>query len=98
MGRAIDMSGDEALILAKKYTEETVKGAGAIKGKSAYEIAVDEGYSGTETQWLESLKGDDGEPGPQGPQGEKGDKGDPGAGGVTITYDPITKCATFMPY
>lgn len=98
MGRAIDMSGDEALILAKKYTEETVEGAGAIKGKSAYEIAVDEGYSGTETQWLESLKGDNGEPGPQGPQGEKGDKGDPGAGGVTITYDPNTKCATFMPY
>lgn len=26
-------------------------------GKSAYELAVDAGYSGTEEEWLESLKG-----------------------------------------
>lgn len=30
------------------------------KGKSAYEIAVDEGYSGTQEEWLESLKGSGG--------------------------------------
>ena len=35
------------------------------RGASAYEIAVANGYVGTEEQWLESLKG------------EKGDKGDP---------------------
>ena len=29
-------------------------------GKSAYEIAVEHGYQGTEEQWLESLKGADG--------------------------------------
>lgn len=29
-------------------------------GKSAYEIAVDNGFIGTETEWLESLKGKDG--------------------------------------
>ena len=34
-------------------------GAGAA-GKSAYEIAVDNGFVGTETEWLESLKGADG--------------------------------------
>ena len=28
-----------------------------LKGKSAYEIAQDNGFSGTETEWLESLKG-----------------------------------------
>lgn len=28
-----------------------------INGKSAYEVAVKNGYSGTEAQWLESLKG-----------------------------------------
>ena len=30
-------------------------------GASAYEVAVDEGYAGTEEQWLASLKGDSGE-------------------------------------
>lgn len=35
-------------------------GAGA-DGKSAYEIAVEKGFEGTEEEWLESLKGTDGE-------------------------------------
>ena len=35
-------------------------------GKSAYEIAVDNGFIGTEAEWLESLKGDKGEPGADG--------------------------------
>ena len=34
-------------------------GSGAA-GKSAYEIAVDNGFVGTETEWLESLKGAEG--------------------------------------
>lgn len=32
-------------------------------GESAYDIAVRNGYQGTESQWLESLKGDDGNDG-----------------------------------
>jgi hypothetical protein len=36
----------------------------AIQGKSAYEIALLNGFEGTEEEWLASLKGD------------KGDKGD----------------------
>lgn len=32
----------------------------AIHGKSAYEIAVKNGFDGTETEWLESLRGKDG--------------------------------------
>ena len=35
-------------------------------GLSAYEVAKKNGYTGTATEWLASLKG---EPGPQGPQG-----------------------------
>jgi len=31
------------------------------QGKSAYQVAVDEGYEGTEEQWLASLKGETGE-------------------------------------
>ena len=41
-----------------KKIEEAGKGA---DGKSAYEIAVEHGYVGTEEEWLESLKGKDGE-------------------------------------
>ena len=51
------------LALAKKYTEKTISGIGAIKGedgKSAYQIAVENGFIGTEAEWLESLKGDTG--------------------------------------
>ena len=51
---------------------------GKSAGASAYDIAVRNGFVGTETEWLESLKGASGA---QGPQGEKGDKGDTGAGG-----------------
>lgn len=38
-------------------------------GKSAYEIAVANGYTGNEAQWLESLKGRDGERGRDGRNG-----------------------------
>lgn len=31
-----------------------------VNGKSAYQIAVDNGFTGTEAEWLESLKGDTG--------------------------------------
>ena len=44
-------------------------------GKSAYEIAVEQGFVGTEEEWLESLKGQDGAQGPQGPQGPQGEPG-----------------------
>lgn len=50
------------LALAKKYTEAAVAGAGGIQGKdgkSAYQIAVENGFMGTEAEWLESLKGND---------------------------------------
>ena len=35
-------------------------------GKSAYEIAVEHGFEGTEAEWLESLKGKDGADGAPG--------------------------------
>lgn len=58
---------------------EAIGGGGSGKdGKSAYEIAVDNGFEGTEEQWLESLKG---EQGPQGPKGDPGADGQDGAQG-----------------
>lgn len=32
-------------------------------GKSAYELALEEGFKGTKEEWLASLKGEDGDPG-----------------------------------
>lgn len=59
-------------------------GKDGADGKSAYEIAVDNGYTGTEQAWLAFLKGDKGdtgEPGAAGEKGEPGEKGDTGAAG-----------------
>lgn len=90
------------LALAKKYTKESLEGAGALKGekgdpftyndftpeqllalkgkngidgKSAYQIAVDKGFAGTEAEWITSLKGETGPIGPQGIQGKVGPQG-----------------------
>ena len=41
----------------------------AQNGKSAYQIAVDNGFEGTEKEWLESLKGSDGSDGADGADG-----------------------------
>lgn len=48
-------------------------------GKSAFEIAVEHGFVGTETEWLESLKGIDGK---DGCDGRNGADGLPGRDGI----------------
>ena len=64
-----------------------VPGPKGDDGKSAYEIAVEKGFIGTEEEWLSSLVGPQGEQGPQGPvgpqgeQGPQGPQGDPGPKG-----------------
>lgn len=62
-------------------------------GKSAYDIAVEHGFVGTEEEWLESLRGpqgEKGEQGEQGPQGEKGEQGEQGEAGTPGTTPTIT--------
>jgi hypothetical protein len=54
----------------------------ALDGKSAYELAVDNGFEGTEQEWLASLKGPQGIQGEQGPKGETGETGLQGSQGV----------------
>ena len=51
-------------------------------GKSAYEIAADEGFAGTEEEWLASLKGEPGEPGKDGADGKDGKDGKDGEDGA----------------
>ena len=57
-------------------TEETSPSASVgedlPRGKSAYEVAVENGFSGTETEWLASLKGATGAPGANGKDGTDG--------------------------
>jgi hypothetical protein len=45
--------------------------AGSLNGKSAYELAVKNGYKGTEAEWLNSLIGASGKDGIDGEKGEK---------------------------
>lgn len=52
-------------------------------GKSAYQIALDNGFEGTEPAWLASLKGPKGEKGDPGVNGEQGPAGVKGADGKT---------------
>ena len=54
-------------------------------GLSAYAIAVENGFKGTEEEWLESLRGQQGTEGPAGPQGEQGPQGAP------LTYADLTE-------
>lgn len=45
------------LVLLKRYVSDTIANTEFTSGKSAYEIALDNGFSGSEQDWLESLKG-----------------------------------------
>jgi len=64
-------------------------GASGQNGLSAYEIASNAGYSGTESEWIGSLKGakgdkgDTGIPGTDGSDGAVGPQGEPGIQGIT---------------
>lgn len=67
-----------ALAASKKYTNQTLEGAGGLQGtpgkdgKSAYEIAKSNGFEGTEAEWVASLKGEKGDVGETGPKGDPG--------------------------
>jgi hypothetical protein len=58
---------------------------GGASGASAYEIAVSNGYSGTEAQWLASLVGATGAQGATGSTGAQGATGATGAAGTNGT-------------
>ena len=67
------------------YSKEPyfIGGGGAGEpGKSAYEIAVENGFEGDEQAWLESLKGEKGDKGDAGLQGPQGEQGPPGVDGA----------------
>ncbi|MFY0521160.1 hypothetical protein ACOMCU_25530 [Lysinibacillus sp. UGB7] len=72
--------GDAYMIHGDLYVwqdnSNTWKNVGPIQGpqgKSAYDLAVENGFEGTMEEWVESLKGIQGPQGPEGPQGPPAD-------------------------
>lgn len=65
-------AGEIANLVRQSSGGSGEKGDPGKNGKSAYEIAVDNGFEGTEQEWLNSLKG---------AKGDKGDKGNAGKDG-----------------
>lgn len=61
--------------------KDGIDGRDGADGKSAYLLAVEHGYSGSESEWLTSLKGEKGDAGQPGERGEKGDPGEQGIPG-----------------
>ena len=57
------------------------RGARGVKGRSAYDIAVKHGFTGTRRQWLAALAGPAGRPGADGEDGRDGVPGAPGRDG-----------------
>jgi autotransporter adhesin len=67
---------------------QRISNAGGIQGErglSAYEVAVSNGFAGTEGDWLQSLNGAQGPAGPTGPEGPAG------GGPRSVTYDSDTR-------
>ena len=61
--------------------EQGERGKNGIDGKSAYQLAVDHGFTGDEAAWLQSLKG------ANGASGAKGEQGIPGKSAYQIAVD-----------
>ena len=65
------ISADEVSV-SEESGGNVAAGEDLPRGKSAYEIAKENGFNGTETEWLASLKGEPGAAGAPGKDGENG--------------------------
>jgi hypothetical protein len=90
MTLAGELTGDELIeVVQGGESRKAVLSDVMAGGKSTYDIAVDNGYVGTEAEWLVTQKGDKGDdgdpgaPGAAGAAGERGAQGDPGTPGST---------------
>lgn len=80
----LKIDNETALPLLEKMGKDIIMPIVNGAGKSAYAIAVAHGYTGTESEWLESLrgpKGVQGDVGPEGPRGPRGEQGPQGEAG-----------------
>lgn len=82
--KGVDYFTDAEITEIKDEIAQKVQvGAKGEDGKSAYQIALDEGFEGTEAEWLASLKGKDGKDGINGTDGKPGKDGTNGVDGKT---------------
>ena len=81
----VEISADNTITVGLPSTGNGVAGPRGEKGYSAYEVAVKNGYTGTEAEWLETLKGEKGE---KGEPGANGSDGKPGKDGVVVEEGP----------
>lgn len=88
----ITSAQDGDALVYQSSTGTWINSAAGAAGASAYEIAVENGFVGTEAEWLLSLEGptgpkgdtgDTGATGPEGPQGIQGIQGIQGETGAT---------------
>lgn len=82
-----NLTPEQIALIKGEKGDKGDNGSNGNDGASAYEIAVQNGFTGTESQWLLSLKGEKGDKGEQGVQGDKGEKGDKGD---AFTYADFT--------
>ena len=81
--KGVDYFTDAEITEIKDEIAEKVQvGAKGEDGKNAYQLAVEAGYEGSETEWLASLKGKDGKDGTNGINGTNGKDGKDGTNGV----------------
>lgn len=78
-------------LLAKILAE---RARGGPPAKSAFDIAIENGFRGTAAEWIKSLRGARGEPGPKGDGGApgvNGKAGDPGPRGPQGPIGPMPR-------
>lgn len=78
LGSAISISGGQVSVPVTSGPQG-IPGPQGATGDNAYQLAVANGFVGTQPEWLLSLKGS---------KGDKGDKGDTGAQGLPGTPAP----------
>lgn len=77
-----DITSELVLVPTSGIGEQGPAGPQGERGLSAFEVAMINGFQGTESEWLSSLKGEEGK---QGPKGERGEVGAAGASGTPGT-------------
>ena len=99
--RLLGPDNNEVVARQTRQNTKAIENAVAVRdgeqGKSAYHVALDNGFSGSEASWLLSLQGSDGQdgsPGAPGLPGLQGPRGPAALLGTVTSYDSTNKTAT----
>ncbi len=93
----IDISEDGYWIINGEKTSKKAVGEDgeyAAQGLSAYQIAVLEGFEGTQAEWVASLVGEKGDKGDKGDPGNDGEDGEDGASADNVVTKVTNDCIT----